>query len=125
MDSQGNIVPLSDWLSQTIREKISYYAQKSCRVLIHAEGAPELLDTVRNTSLSTATPLTFVSLFIIRDEVRLEAISAVKECQTAGIQVVMITGDNSETAAGIGMECGILSSRYQVFSETSSLPAIV
>ncbi|MBR5252755.1 MAG: calcium-translocating P-type ATPase, PMCA-type [Clostridia bacterium] len=125
MDSQGNIVPLSDWLSQTIREKISHYAQKSCRVLIHAEGAPELLDTLRNTSLSTATPLTFVSLFIIRDEVRLEAISAVKECQTAGIQVVMITGDNSETAAGIGMECGILSSHYQVFSETASLPAIV
>lgn len=125
MDSRGNILSLNDDLRQSIREKISRYAQKSCRVLIHAEGAPELLDILREHSPSHATPLTFVSLFIIRDEVRGEAISAVRECQSAGIQVVMITGDNSETAAGIGMECGILSSRYQVFTESSSLPAAI
>ena len=121
MDSRGNIVMLDDSLRQNIRERISHYAAQSCRVLIHAEGNADLFDTLRNHSPSSATPLTFVSLFIIRDEVRREAVCAVRECQSAGIQVVMITGDNSETAAGIGVECGILSPAYRVFTESTSL----
>ncbi|MBE6625566.1 MAG: calcium-translocating P-type ATPase, PMCA-type [Ruminococcaceae bacterium] len=121
MNSCGDILPIGGALRQTIRDKISHYAQKSCRVLIHAEGSPELLDHLRSSPPSTATPLTFVSLFIIRDEIRKEAIDAVKDCRSAGVQVVMITGDNSETAAGIGVECGILSSRYRAFGESSSI----
>lgn len=41
------------------------------------------------------------------DPPREEAISAVKQCQTAGIQVKMITGDHAITAVAIGQSMGI------------------
>jgi len=121
MAKDGGSVPLDDEMRRKLEERISHYAKLSCRVLIHAEGDSNLLESLRTTAPSATTPLTYVALYIIRDEVRAEAVSAVKDCQTAGIQVVMITGDNSETAAGIATECGILSNGYSVFSGAGSL----
>ncbi len=50
--------------------------------------------------------LTFVALMVLKDKVRTEVKSAVKRVQKAGIQIVMLTGDNKETAAHIAEECG-------------------
>ncbi len=121
MDRDGIIHLMNDDMRKAIEGRITNFAKMSCRVLIHAEGKSDLLDTLRAATPSSSTPLTFVSLYIIRDEVRKEAISAVKDCQSAGIQVIMITGDNSETAAGIATECGILSGGYSVFSGAESI----
>lgn len=52
-------------------------------------------------------PLCFVSAVLIADELRSEAAGAVDELKRAGIQVVMITGDNRSTAIAIGEKCGI------------------
>ncbi|WP_214844699.1 cation-transporting P-type ATPase [Exiguobacterium sp. s150] len=49
----------------------------------------------------------FLGLIGIMDPPRPEAIEAVNECQSAGIQVKMITGDHKETAIAIGNELGI------------------
>ena len=38
--------------------------------------------------------LTLVCVISIRDNVRKEAIDSIREVQNAGIQVVMVTGDN-------------------------------
>ena len=53
-------------------------------------------------------PLTLVGLLGIRDELRSETPAAVREVQGAGVQVVMITGDNRDTAAAIAKEAGLL-----------------
>lgn len=50
---------------------------------------------------------TLLGLVGIIDPPREEAIQAVKECHTAGIQVKMITGDHAETARAIGAQLGI------------------
>jgi len=50
----------------------------------------------------------FVSLIWIRDDLRHGAKKAVSHLQSAGIRVVMMTGDNKETAAAIAAEAGIL-----------------
>ena len=51
---------------------------------------------------------TLVALVGIRDSVRREARAAVEEIHTAGVQVVMLTGDNRDTAAAVARECGII-----------------
>ena len=50
--------------------------------------------------------MTLVGIVGIRDEVRPEAVSAIREVKDAGIQVVMITGDRKETAIAIAGEYG-------------------
>lgn len=104
----GETHPLSSSVRAKLIETISRYASASCRILLHAEGSAEYFPVLKTQSPSISTPLIFVGLFIIRDEIRQEVIPAVAECKDAGIQVVMITGDNAETAAGIASECGIL-----------------
>ena len=52
--------------------------------------------------------LTLVCVISIRDNVRKEAVDAIKEVQNAGIQVVMVTGDRKETAVAIAREAGLL-----------------
>ncbi|MEK6707284.1 MAG: cation-transporting P-type ATPase [Pseudomonadota bacterium] len=50
---------------------------------------------------------TLLGLFGIIDPPRDEAIAAVRECQSAGIRVKMITGDHAITARAIGAQLGI------------------
>lgn len=52
--------------------------------------------------------LTLICVISIRDNVRKEAVDAIKEVQNAGIQVVMVTGDRKETAVAIAKEAGLL-----------------
>lgn len=58
--------------------------------------------------------LTLVCVISIRDNVRKEAVDAIKEVQNAGIQVVMVTGDRKETAVAIAREAGLLTSDEDV-----------
>ena len=50
-----------------------------------------------------------VGLVAVRDQVRVESITAVEQLTAAGIQTVMITGDAKETAVAIASEVGIYS----------------
>ena len=52
--------------------------------------------------------LTFAGLVGMIDPPRPEAMAAIKECDTAGIRTVMITGDHVVTASAIAKELGIL-----------------
>lgn len=52
--------------------------------------------------------LTFLGLFGIMDNLREGVKDAVTKCKEAGITVRMVTGDNSETARAIAINCGII-----------------
>jgi calcium-translocating P-type ATPase len=52
--------------------------------------------------------MTLVGFVLIKDELREDAIDAVHMVKDAHIQIVMITGDNKETAYNIGKEVGII-----------------
>jgi len=52
--------------------------------------------------------LTIVGFIGIRDEVRPEAKKAVVEVLDAGVQVVMVTGDNKDTAINIAAKLGLI-----------------
>nr|MBE6545534.1 calcium-translocating P-type ATPase, PMCA-type [Oscillospiraceae bacterium] len=52
--------------------------------------------------------LTLVALIVMKDKIRPQVYKSVEEVSSAGIQIVMITGDGKETASSIAAECGIL-----------------
>ena len=56
----------------------------------------------------TLPPLTLLGAVVLRDRVRREAKEAVDTLHTAGVRVVMVTGDGRETAVAIAREAGIL-----------------
>ena len=51
--------------------------------------------------------LTFLGFIILKDEIRSEAIEGIKLVKSAGIQTVMVTGDNKNTALSIAKEAGL------------------
>ncbi|MCL1982731.1 MAG: HAD-IC family P-type ATPase, partial [Clostridiales bacterium] len=65
--------------------------------------------------------LTLVCVVSIRDNVRKEAVEAIKEVRSAGIQVVMVTGDRKETAVAIAKESGLLSSAEDIALTSSEM----
>lgn len=52
--------------------------------------------------------MTLVGVVAMRDPPRPEVPEAIRKCHGAGIRVVMITGDNKQTAESIGRQIGIL-----------------
>ena len=58
--------------------------------------------------------LNFIGLVGFIDPVRKEALSAIKKCKTAGIKVLMITGDHALTAYAIAKDLNIVSDRDEV-----------
>ena len=62
----------------------------------------------------TEGDLTLISIISIRDNVRTEAVEAIREVQNAGVQVVMVTGDRKETAVAIAKEAGLLQSNEDI-----------
>jgi calcium-translocating P-type ATPase len=53
----------------------------------------------------------FVALIVMKDKIRQDVYSSVREVTRAGIQIVMVTGDGRETATSIAEECGILNKK--------------
>lgn len=72
----------------------------------------------------TLNKMTLVGLVGIRDDIREESITAIKQAQDAGIQVVMITGDNKETAMAIAKESGLIRTSSDIALTSSELKDI-
>lgn len=53
--------------------------------------------------------LTAIGIFGLQDPLRSTIIDSIKKCKTAGIQVIMCTGDNIDTAKAISLNAGIVS----------------
>jgi Ca2+-transporting ATPase len=86
-----------------ILKKNEEYAGSAMRVLgfAYKEVAPgETRDTYEDN-------LIFVGLQAMIDPPRKEAREAISKCKTAGIKVVMVTGDLEATARAIGRELGV------------------
>ena len=58
--------------------------------------------------------LTFIGIFGIEDPLRTGVREAVKKCNKASVNVIMVTGDNIITAASIGKACGILNNEMDL-----------
>ena len=80
-----------------------------------ADRAMRLLAVAKKS----ADSMELVCVLSIRDNVRKEAVEAIKRVRNAGIQVVMVTGDRKETAVAIAKEAGLIT-RPEEIAMTSS-----
>ncbi|XP_033366178.1 probable cation-transporting ATPase 13A3 [Bombus vosnesenskii] len=62
--------------------------------------------------------LEFLGLVIMENRLKAPTIPVIKELRTANIHVLMITGDNIQTAVSVAKECGILSPQESVIDVT-------
>lgn len=102
LDMEGNVSKFTDRKAMTAY--IDAQAARSMRMLAVALADGD----------SDAGELTLVCVISIRDNVRKEAVDAIKEVQAAGVQVVMVTGDRKETAVAIAKEAGLLTASEHV-----------
>ncbi|MDD1767573.1 MAG: HAD-IC family P-type ATPase, partial [Methanomassiliicoccales archaeon] len=101
---EGTPVDMTDEDQKEILERDAEMASRALRVLAIAmrdvTDAPFSEDAVE-------TGFTFLGLVGMIDAPRKEAIEAIKKCRSAGIRVIMITGDHELTAKAIAKEMGI------------------
>jgi cation-transporting ATPase F len=103
MGSQGEIQPLE---AEPIRQQVEALARQGLRVLAFAQKTvPSSQTQVDHSDLEEG--LIFLGLQGMIDPPRPEAIAAVRACQSAGIQVKMITGDHVLTAQAIAEQMGL------------------
>jgi P-type Ca2+ transporter type 2C len=111
-------IALSDEDRVNLRSVISTYASKSLRTIALAYKEFQQWPPT-NTRILSDNPnhaefddvfhgLTWLTVVGIQDPVRLGVPEAIKKCERAGVRVIMVTGDNLETARAIASECGIL-----------------
>ncbi len=100
LDAGGKTVSFSS-VSYKLLQKTRELSAEGHRLLCVALS--DKMPTARD-----AGSLTFVCTLLLADKIRPEARQATAELAGAGVGVVMITGDNKDTAEHIARECGII-----------------
>ncbi len=97
------VVPLEEKDRQDLLERQRSLAGEGYRVLALAERrcATAAIDPYRE--------LTWVALALLEDPPRRDVAAALAACRAAGIDVVMVTGDQAATARTVGRQVGLLS----------------
>ncbi len=114
-----NAEEMTDKRRDKIKDKIDEFTKNAMRVLacafVEADQGKE------SVSPEDVENLVFAGLFGIIDPPRPEIKEAVANCNSAGIRVIMVTGDHKQTAAAIAREVGILSNEQK----NSDIPEVL
>lgn len=114
----GGRVPFTESEQKNMIARMDTLANKAIRILALATTEEELVEGEKISNM------TLVGILGIRDDVRPEAIEAIKAVQSAGVQVVMITGDRKETAVAISKEAGLLTEATDIVLTSAELQTI-
>lgn len=90
---------------EAVRQNVNRLARGGCRVLAVAERPAK---TARELEDNRVSGLDFIGLLAMADPVRPSAADAVAGLRSAGVDVVMVTGDHPSTAEAISAELGLL-----------------
>ena len=109
LDENGAVIELDEGGRNAILNRNKEMAGEALRVLA---GAYKFHSSMPESTSPAAIEnnLVFIGLAGMIDPVRPEVKDAIKECKSAGIRAVMITGDHRDTAFAIGKELGIVTS---------------
>lgn len=105
--SEDGVLPMSEQHRQLVTTRIADMTQDALRVLAAAyRDVTE--DEIKDAEAeSIERELVFVGLAGMHDPPRAEVKDAVERCRSAGIRVVMITGDHPQTALAVARALGI------------------
>ncbi|MHA2340379.1 MAG: cation-translocating P-type ATPase [Candidatus Hodarchaeales archaeon] len=95
-------IPLTDEIRKQIIDNNTQLASQAFRVLgiTQKELSNELVEF---TEESVENEMTFIGLIAMIDPPRLEVEEAIRKCKDAGIRIIMITGDQLDTALAIAL----------------------
>ena len=113
LDRDGHVRPLRDL--SPLHEGIALLAARAMRVV-----AVAVTDAPIGDGNELPGNLTLVGAAGMRDELRDSARASIETAKTAGIHVVMITGDAKETAQAIARDVGLLADDPEGLVLTSS-----
>ena len=115
IDNNGNIELIDEKTKETIKNNLYEMTDSALRVLALAyrkididSNNKDIIENPIENQDELEKDLIFVGLAGMMDPPRQEAKDAVASCKTAGIKVVMITGDHQATASAVAREVGIL-----------------
>ena len=110
-----SVCDLTDDIKNEILKKNEEMTGEALRVL--AGAYKELsVDRKEFSSEQDEKDLIFVGICGIIDPVRDEALKAIRDCKSAGIHPIMITGDHINTAVAIGKKLGIIENSSQAMT---------
>ncbi|KAJ4722549.1 Calcium-transporting ATPase [Melia azedarach] len=109
-DASGNMKHLDDDENEIFEQIIQGMAASSlrCIAFAHRQVSEEEDDDIKEEKKMNQDGLSLIGVVGIKDPCRPGVRKAVEDCQYAGVNVKMITGDNVFTAKAIATECGIL-----------------
>jgi len=102
-----DVRPLTEVERKRILQQNDDMADRGLRVLGFAYRDGAELNGAPFTSIEVETRLVFLGLVALSDPVRLEVPAAIHACHSAGIRVIMITGDYALTGRSIGQQIGL------------------
>ncbi|XXG94561.1 GTP-binding nuclear protein gsp1/Ran [Hypoxylon texense] len=111
--ANGKRVPINDKLRDLLVKEVVEYGNRGLRVIALASledvGSNSLTQTAKSTAQYTQLEqnLTLLGLVGMLDPPRPEVSGAIKKCKDAGIRVIVITGDNRNTAESICRQIGV------------------
>ncbi|MFA6089992.1 MAG: cation-translocating P-type ATPase, partial [Candidatus Woesearchaeota archaeon] len=103
----GKVISLTEKMRKEILKQNDKYADNALRVLSFAYKETKLLKNKENKE-KYEQDLIFVGLVAMMDPPRIEVKDMITHAHEAGIKIIMITGDNINTAKAIGREVGII-----------------
>ncbi|TMW67019.1 hypothetical protein Poli38472_012135 [Pythium oligandrum] len=108
--ADGRVVELTQHKrDEIVSTVVTQYASRGCRTLCLAYRPVEVSEDVVNLDNETLEAnLVCLSIVAIADPIRDEVPQAISMCQSAGVAVCMVTGDNLTTAVALARQCGIL-----------------
>lgn len=107
----GNKIPIAK--ANNILSSIQKKTNNGIRVIFLAYNDNYHCEELRN--------LTLIGALYIKDDIRSESKEALELIKSSGVQTVMITGDNKETAVSIGKEINLIGSKNDIILTSSEL----
>lgn len=107
----------ADTVPTNLLKSLKKYTEKGYRVIamgtktLHGWNYLKIKKTPRE---EMERELTFVGLIILENRLKAQTTAVIKELREANIKIVMITGDNIQTALSVARECGIVQQQETV-----------
>jgi calcium-translocating P-type ATPase len=107
LDPDGQSQPLDQSHRNQIEGAVNSFAAQGLRVLGFAERRLPVKKRAPHRRATAEQDLCFVGLIAMLDPPRTGVVEAVAKCRTAGIRIIVITGDHPLTAAATAERIGI------------------
>lgn len=114
LDRDGQPQPLDEPQRSRVEDAVNTFAAEGLRVLGFAQRQLPPKKRLPHRRTTVEQDLCFAGLIAMLDPPRPGVVEAVAQCHTAGIRIIVITGDHPLTAAAIAERIGITGPRPTV-----------